>query len=143
MLFDIQSALKELAQKKRELENVNKVRDFLMASISHLEGICKPFAETTPVSPIPLENLKGGQDLAKHLIDIFVQHDNKPMPTPEIINSLENLPIPIKTTASRITGAVHNSKDRFEPLEGKRGVYKLKDDFYLTLTQKDKDSPIS
>lgn len=91
----------------------------------------------------PSKNLLGGQDLAKHLIDVFVQSNNKPMQTPELIALLEELSDPIKTTASRITGAVHNSKDKFESLEGKRGVYKLKDDYYLTLTKKDQENPIS
>lgn len=82
----------------------------------------------------------GGQELIRYMVDIFVQHENKPMQASDIISILENLSQPIKTTASRITSAVHNSKGKFFETDG-RGVYKLKKDVFSDLLKERKEHP--
>lgn len=140
MFFNIDSARKELEQKKKELERLDKIRAFQIASIAQLEEICSSFEESVPEETPPQDSLIGGQELIKYMVDIFVQQQNMPMQASDIIAILEKLPQPIKTTASRITSAVHNSKGKFFETDG-RGVYKLKEDVFLDLLKKRKEHP--
>ena len=117
MVYNISAIQNELVQKKRDLERVNKYRDFLLASISSLEYICDPS-----------KKLIGGRILVKHLIDVFVKFANQPMKTFMLINSLEKLPHPVKTTPAKITAVIHQNKSQFTAIG--RGTYKLCNSFY-------------
>jgi len=117
MVCDISAIQNELVQKKRDLERVNKYRDFLLTSILHLENICDPS-----------KKLIGGRILVKHLIDVFVRSMNRPMTTFMLINFLERLPHPVKTTPAKITAVIHQNKSQFTAIG--RGTYKLCNSFY-------------